>query len=178
MSKIYVTPDEMFKDSFSLAEKLYNDNIRPSVILTVWRGGAIPGLCIGEYYKFRGIHTKDMVIKAVSYTDDHTKKKCCDLLFYSNLHEINDTDHVLIVDDVFDTGETILMVREAVSNYTQHITFATLWYKPDNRRVEYYPRYHIHKVEGDPWIVYPHEVPDLLPNISGGLDQQSSSNTR
>jgi len=157
MTDIYVSPGQMFEDSFALAKKLYDDNVIPDIILTIWRGGAIPGLCIGEYYKSKGIETKDIVIKACSYSDDHQKNKC-KLMFYDNLREINKTDRVLIVDDIFDTGETFCKVIEAVYQYTTHVKTSAVWYKPDKRNVIHKPDYFIHKVSGDPWVTFPHET--------------------
>ena len=70
----------------------------------------------------------------------------------------------MIVDDVFDTGRSILAVLERISglsrrNAPEIIRVATVYYKPNKRKVDLVPDYYIHAT--DDWLVFPHELEGL-----------------
>lgn len=63
----------------------------------------------------------------------------------------------MIVDDVFDTGRSILAVLERISglsrrNVPEIIRVATVYYKPNKRKVDLVPDYYIHAT--DDWLVF------------------------
>ena len=67
----------------------------------------------------------------------------------------------MIVDDVFDTGRSILAVLERISglsrrNAPEIIRVATVYYKPNKRKVDLVPDYYIHAT--DDCLVFPHEL--------------------
>ncbi len=70
----------------------------------------------------------------------------------------------MIVDDVFDTGRSIMAVLERISglsrrNAPEIIRVATVYYKPNKRKVDFVPDYYIHAT--DDWLVFPHELEGL-----------------
>ena len=48
MEKIFIHPDELLKDSFELALRIYESGYKPSFIVGVWRGGTAIGLAVQE----------------------------------------------------------------------------------------------------------------------------------
>jgi hypothetical protein len=75
-------------------------------------------------------------------------------------------DRLLIVDDVFDTGNTIAAVIEelrkrARDNTPDDIRIAVPWYKPSRNETDLVPDYFIH--ETAEWLVFPHELDALSP---------------
>jgi hypoxanthine phosphoribosyltransferase len=75
-------------------------------------------------------------------------------------------DRVLIVDDVFDTGNTIKAVIEefharARGNTPEDIRIAVPWYKPERNETDIVPDYFIR--ETSEWLVFPHELDALDP---------------
>ena len=40
MDKLFIAADELLKDSFNLAWKIYESGYKPNYIVGVWRGGA------------------------------------------------------------------------------------------------------------------------------------------
>jgi hypoxanthine phosphoribosyltransferase len=75
-------------------------------------------------------------------------------------------DRLLIVDDVFDTGNTIAAVIEelrkrAKDNTPDDIRIAVPWYKPSRNETDLVPDYYIH--ETAEWLVFPHELDALSP---------------
>jgi hypothetical protein len=73
-------------------------------------------------------------------------------------------DRVLIVDDVFDTGNTIRAVidelsRRARDNTPEDIRIAVPWFKPTRNETDLVPDYYLH--ETAEWLVFPHELDAL-----------------
>ena len=73
---------------------------------------------------------------------------------------------VLIVDDVFDTGNTIKTVidelgHRARGNTPEDIRIAVPWYKPERNETDIEPDYFVR--ETAEWLVFPHELDALSP---------------
>ena len=76
-------------------------------------------------------------------------------------------DRVLIVDDVFDTGNTVVAVieelkRRARDNTPEDIRIAVPFYKPTRNETDIVPDYYEH--ETTEWLVFPHELDALTPD--------------
>ena len=79
-------------------------------------------------------------------------------------------DRVLIVDDVFDTGNTIKAVieelkRRSRDNNPEDVRVAVPWYKPGRNETDVVPDYFVHETEE--WLVFPHELDALTPDELG-----------
>jgi hypoxanthine phosphoribosyltransferase len=75
-------------------------------------------------------------------------------------------DRVLIIDDVFDTGNTIKAVveeirRRARGNAPDEIRVAVPWFKPSRNETDLVPDFYLH--ETAEWLVFPHELDALTP---------------
>jgi len=75
-------------------------------------------------------------------------------------------DRVLIVDDVFDTGNTIVAVIEELTrlargNTPEDIRVAVPWFKPSRNETNIVPDYYLR--ETAEWLVFPHELDALTP---------------
>jgi len=73
---------------------------------------------------------------------------------------------LLIVDDVFDTGNTFAAIiselkRRARGNSPTDIRMAVPWYKPTRNATDLVPDYYLH--ETSEWLVFPHELDALTP---------------
>ena len=78
------------------------------------------------------------------------------------VEDLRCADRILIVDDVLDTGKTIEAIYKFF-NYNSiigKIKIASVYYKPATSSI--CPDYYIHKT--DRWIVFPHELEELLPS--------------
>jgi hypothetical protein len=72
----------------------------------------------------------------------------------------------LIVDDVFDTGNTIAAVIEELSrrardNTPEDIRVAVPWFKPSRNETDLEPDYFLRETAD--WLVFPHELDALTP---------------
>lgn len=181
MEKHYISANELLLDSFKLAEKVYKSGFRPDFIIGVWRGGAPVGIAIQEYLDYVGVPTDHISIRTSSYTginkqDKHVRVHGLDYI----IDNINSEDEVLLVDDVFDSGRSILAIFERMKkktrrNMPQNMKVATPWYKPSKNITDFEPDFYIH--ETDEWLVFPHELNGLTleeiklnkPNIAGTI---------
>jgi hypothetical protein len=82
------------------------------------------------------------------------------------IRKIRHDDRLLIVDDVFDTGNTIVAVieeitRRARGNTPEDIRIAVPWYKPTRNQTSIKPHYYLK--ETAEWLVFPHELDALSP---------------
>lgn len=165
MKKHYITANELLSDSFLLAKKVYDSGFRPDFIIGVWRGGAPVGIAIQEYLDYVGISTDHISIRTSSYTGINQQDKTVRVhgLDYI-IDNINASDNVLLVDDVFDSGRSIHAIFERMKektrrNMPENMKVATPWYKPNRNITDYEPEFYIHKT--DHWLVFPHELRGL-----------------
>jgi len=155
----------MFAYSFTLGKKVYDSGYVPSIILTIWRGGAIPGLCVQQYFEYKHQHPLDNVVKIRSYSGQERKQTYTHSL--NCIYEMKpEGENILIVDDIFETGETMNCIIKHIRKIRrpQNIRTATVWLKPQKVKVGFLPDYHVNEANNDEWIVFPHEDITRLPS--------------
>lgn len=171
MEKLYITAEDLLIDSFKLANQIYQSGFRPHFIVGVWRGGAPVGIAVQEYLDYMGVETDHIAIRTSSYYDigQQDKEVRVHGLNYI-IDNVNAEDELLLVDDVFDSGRSIVaildeMKAKARANLPQTIKVATPWYKPERNTTDIIPDFFIH--ETDRWLVFPHELSGLTPEEIG-----------
>ena len=146
MEKIYFTIEEMIDSIRNISEQLTRSNFDPEVIISVNRGGCIPGIYLSHY-----INKPHEVIN-IELRDS---KKEPDL--NSIKEKIRQFSSVLIIDDINDSGKTIGVIKDLSKNLTTKIHFAVLINKSQSTsKVEYYGKVVNSKVN-DYWYIFPWE---------------------
>ncbi len=165
MEKTFLTANDLLMDSFKLGEQIFTRGFRPHFIVGVWRGGAPMGIAVQEYLDYMGIETDHIAIRTSSYfgINQQSKEVRVHGLDYV-IDNVNAEQELLIVDDVFDSGRSILaiveQIRERARKNTPHaIKVACPWYKPANNVTHIEPDFYIHTT--DKWLVFPHELKGL-----------------
>ena len=136
------------------------------MIIAIWRGGTPVGMALQEIMAYCGVESDHIAIRTSSYVGvDERGAVAVHGLNYI-IKKICHDDRVLIVDDVFDTGNTIVAVVEELSrrargNTPEDIRVAVPWYKPSRNQTGIEPDYYIH--ETAEWLVFPHELDALTP---------------
>ena len=166
MDKIVLSAQDLLEDSFRLGLKVLEDGFRPTLIIAIWRGGTPVGMAVQEIFAYCGIHSDHIAIRTSSYhgVDQRSSVVVHGLNYIIN--KIRHDDRVLIVDDVFDTGNTIVAVieeirRRARGNTPADMRVAVPWYKPTRNETDRVPEYYLR--ETDEWLVFPHELDALSP---------------
>ena len=146
MEKIYFTIEEMIDSIRNISEQLTNANFDPEVIISVNRGGCIPGIYLSHY-----IEKPHQVINLE--LRDSAKEPDLD----SIKEKIRQFSSVLIIDDINDSGKTIGVIKDLSKNLTTKIHFAVLINKSESEsKVEYYGK-NVNSKANDYWYVFPWE---------------------
>jgi len=148
-----------------LADQIKKNGFNPEIIVGVARGGWIPARILSdllgntfvasikvEFYKGVAETAKKPVVSQQVSTSVAGKR-------------------VLVVDDVADTGESLVTVRQnLLSRGASEVKIATLHYKPKSvLRPDFYVR------ETSAWIVYPHERYEFVENRVAKFKAQGKS---
>ena len=194
MSKEFLTPNDLFIDSYKLARKIYDDGFRPDFVVGIWRGGTPigiavstsphilgsqyakraadrPRLCIAaqmeEFFRIQACPIKyHTAIKTESYTAIGQRRDVKVFGLEDIVSRCNSEDKLLLIDDVFDTGNSVKAVLERLKamcrKNTPEIRTACLYYKPKANQTDIVPSYWL--LETEAWLVFPHEVGSACPD--------------
>ena len=118
------------------------------LLLVITRGGMVPACLISEQTNIRNI----VAAAVMFYTDvDETLPDPVFLQFPGDA--LLAGKRVLVVDDVWDTGRTIVAVKERIAAAGGRADLAVLHYKPARSLFDQRPDYFAETT--DAWIVYP-----------------------
>ena len=166
MDKIVLTAQNLLEDSFRLGVKILESGFEPTMIIAIWRGGTPVGMAVQEILSYCGVESDHIAIRTSSYEGvDQRGRVAVHGLNYI-VKKICHDDRLLIVDDVFDTGNTFAAVlgelkRRARANTPEDIRIAAPWFKPSRNETDLVPDYFLH--ETAEWLVFPHELDALTP---------------
>ena len=164
MNKTVLSAQDLLEDSFKLGLDVLESGFRPTMIIAIWRGGTPVGMAVQEILAYCGVESDHIAIRTSSYVGvDERGAVAVHGLNYI-IKKICHDDRLLIVDDVFDTGNTIVAVIEelkkrARDNTPEDMRVAVPWYKPSRNETEIEPDYFVRKTSE--WLVFPHELDAL-----------------
>lgn len=167
MEKQFVQEEELLNDSYKLAVEIYESGFRPDFIIGIWRGGSTVGIYVQECLQYLGVKTDHIAIRT-SYRgmDDYLKR--LDQPETIRVHglqylfeNMNHSDSLLIVDDVFSSGQNIEAVINRLQTKTKRnmpadVRIAVPFYKPVSNKTGRIPDYYLHQT--DHWLVLPYEL--------------------
>lgn len=171
-TKTFVQEQDLLEDSYRLAVKVYEDGFRPDFIVGIWRGGSTVGIYVQECLQYLGVETDHVAIRTSyrgmeSYLNEVDKPEGIRVHGLEYLYEaMNRDDRLLIVDDVYSSGQNIQAVIQRLEaktkrNMPHDVRVAVPFYKPARNRTSRIPDYYLH--ETDDWLVLPYELTGLTP---------------
>ncbi|HIP50831.1 MAG TPA: phosphoribosyltransferase [Campylobacterales bacterium] len=121
MEKIYYAYDEFREDLKALTQKIDETF---DVLIPISRGGLSMGQMLGEFYDIREVYA----INTIGYDD--TQK--LDEVRVFNVPQLQEHQKVLIVDDIVDSGDTLVEVLKVLMEQYPTVRFytASIFYKP------------------------------------------------
>jgi hypoxanthine phosphoribosyltransferase len=126
-------------------------------ILVVTRGGMVPACLISERTNIRNI----LCAAVVLYEGEARALPAPVFVQFPEDHLVAGR-RILAIDDVWDSGSTIVAVRERLRKAGAHVDVCVLHYKPRNSRFPGdAPDFHAEETDG--WIVYPWDPSLPLP---------------
>lgn len=165
MQKLFISADQLLKDSLELARRVVASGMRPTFLVAMWRGGTPIGIAVQEVLEYHAIHCDHIAIRTSSYSGIDIQQKSVRVHATDYLvSRLAAEDELLIVDDVFDSGHSLEAViaeleRRCRRNLPQKIRIATVYYKPERRRSTLVPDFFVHQTSH--WLVFPHEIQGL-----------------
>lgn len=145
MQKIFPTWEEIEVLADRLAQQLASDY---DVVLVVTRAGVFPASFLSERLGLRNITATSVVF----YTEAGETLPEPQFLNFPN-REVLHNKRVLVIDEVWDTGQTMAAVCRRVRAAGGQPEVAVLHYKPTHSVVDAEPDYWA--AETDRWVVYP-----------------------
>lgn len=164
MDKTVLSAQDLLEDSFRLGLQVLESGFEPTLIVAIWRGGTPVGMAVQEVLEYCGVQSDHIAIRTSSYLGvDERGAVAVHGLNYI-IKKICREDRVLIVDDVFDTGNTIKAVVEEIrkrarGNTPDDIRVAVPWFKPSRNETDMEPDFFLR--ETAEWLVFPHELDAL-----------------
>ena len=147
MDKEYYSIDNLNEDILSLISQVRSANLKIDVILSVNRGGCIPGVYLSHGLKLPH-KVIDLQLRDGTNIPNSNSVK--------NL-KIN-SKKILIIDDINDTGSTFIHLNRIINANNTKKYFACLINNIGSKfQVEFYGR-SINKVEKPSWYVFPWEI--------------------
>ena len=164
MEKTFIQADQLLKDSFELAWKVFESGFRPNYIVGVWRGGAPIGIAVQEFLEVLGVSSDHIAIRTSYYSGINQRNDNVQVYGLNYvIRQLESEDSLLIVDDVHDTGISVQQIindlKTACKKNTPEIRIATPYFKPSQNKTDRKPDYYLH--ETDKWLVFPHELEGL-----------------
>ncbi len=166
MDKTVLSAQDLLEDSFRLGVNILESGFEPTMIIAIWRGGTPVGMAVQEVFAYCGVESDHIAIRTSSYLGvDERGEVAVHGLNYI-IKKVSRDDRVLIVDDVFDTGNTIKAVvdeirQRARGNAPDEIRTAVPWFKPTRNETDMVPDFYLK--ETAEWLVFPHELDALTP---------------
>jgi len=164
---VHVTPARLLVDSLKLGKALYETGFRPKHAISIWRGGTAVGLGVDEYFRMRGLHINHTTIATESYVSIGRSEEVVLKGLEHVIESICREDGLLIIDDVYETGNTIRKIvdtlcERARANAPQRMMVGTIHRKPERVKYSEIETVSLYDVPGATWIDYPHELADLV----------------
>ena len=126
-------------------------------ILVITRGGMVPACLISERTNIRNI-----LCAAVVFYEGQDRTLPAPLFVQFPSDDQVNKQRILVVDDVWDTGATIVAVRDRLRRAGAHVDCCVLHYKPTHSRFPGdAPEFYAEEASG--WIVYPWDASRALP---------------
>lgn len=167
MDKTVLSARDLLEDSFELGVRILESGFEPTLIIAIWRGGTPVGMAVQEVLEYCGVESDHIAIRTSSYVDVDKRGEVAVHGLNYIIKKIRREDRVLIIDDVFDTGNTIKAVigeirNRARGNTPEEIRIAVPWFKPSRNETDLVPDFYLR--ETAEWLVFPHELDALTPD--------------
>jgi hypoxanthine phosphoribosyltransferase len=148
VEKFYViTWNQLYRDVIKLCSLIKQDNYKPDILVALARGGWVIARIVSDMLDIDQI------------TDINRTKK--EPIILEDLGKDVSDKRVLVIDDVSDTGESLIKVLGYLKEKRPlEIKTATVYIKPWTK---YVPHYYVKEFDG--WIIYPYEIKETIKKL-------------
>lgn len=153
-----VSADGFIADSWRLAAAIEASGWTPDAIFAIWRGGALPGIAVHEYFKAAGNNALLAPITCESYSAPGKNAEPRWLRCAETFDAIEPGWKILAIDDIFDTGATMASLSKIVEERGAEMKSACIYWNPRDGGAR--PDWWARKTDGE-WLAFPHELEGL-----------------
>ncbi len=152
MSKVYISWNNFHDDCQVAAEKAKSHLPKIDCIISLARGGLVPGRIIAEYLK-----PKTFLVMGINlYTGDCRGDEISVYQDIPTNIKWDESNNILVVDDISDGGTTLRFAVDRLSKQVKGTIFtATPYIKP---HTSFKPDIYTKEYGNDIWIVFPFEA--------------------
>lgn len=162
---LYLTWADVQRAAEQVADKIREDGFNPDIIIAVSRGGFDPARIICDQLNVRNLAS----LQIIYYSGLNERLENPIVLFPLNADIKN--LKVLVVDDVSDTGHSLMVVKKYIEGKgAAEVKIASLHHKPWS---EFEPDYYSEVV--DKWILYPWEPNEAIQELAHKLTELGMS---
>ena len=176
MDKLYVSPNDLYRDALVLGNKVIDSGLRTDVLVNVMRGAALIGITIHELLRHHGISAEHVPIQSSTYSGLDVLAEEVTVQGIERVATLGHGRKILFVDDVFDRGmtyQTILSTLSELGSQPSAIGLAVVYYKPTRNRTTLGPDFYVHTT--DKWLVFPHDLVGLTrEQIAAGKGEENA----
>jgi len=144
-----VSWDEIVEWSRGLARKIKESGYKPTVIIAVARGGYVPARLLADFLNV----TNMLSIQSQHWTE---AAKAAEKAILKFPYKVDLSDHdALLVDDIVDTGDTLLLAREYILKNWKPRTLKIATLQWISTVAKFKPDYYYIEVKDWTWFQYP-----------------------
>ena len=144
---LFLSWDDVQRLSEKVSDLITDSGYKPDLMIAISRGGFDPARIISDQLNIRKLAS----LQIIYYTGLNSRKEEPEVLFPLNAQV--EGLKVLVVDDVSDSGNSLIVVKKYVEEKgASEVKLATLHHKPWSKLI---PDFYAEKV--DKWIIYPWE---------------------
>ena len=139
---------DSFDQCYFVYEQIFAANFKPDVIIGVARGGWIPGRLLADFLDIKEtINIKVEAYELIGETNVEAQVT-------QDIHTNIDGKKVLVVDDIADSGESLLAVYNSLkARKPVSVKTATIYYKPRSAiKPDFFAE------ETTAWVIFPWEL--------------------
>ncbi|HEW64227.1 phosphoribosyltransferase [Fervidicoccus fontis] len=144
-----VTWSEVESWSRDLARKIIDSGYQPDVIIAIARGGVVTARILCDY-----LGVLDLLSIKIEHwieTAAHTENATVKYSFNTDLS----SKRVLLVDDICDTGKSIVVAKEHITEKSRPLEIKTATMQYISSVAKYKPDYYVDDVKDWIWYLYP-----------------------
>ena len=153
MDQIIINWQDIELSVKNLKEKILGSNKKYDWIVSINRGGVIPGVMLSH-----SLGIPHGVLTVTHYENQKMLKEVKKDLYISGIRQIYQHHNILLVDDIADSGiclsESVKTIKKLDSD-AKNIDTATIYYKPKSIME---PTFYDKEISDDTWIWFPWEI--------------------